>query len=108
MKRPAGRVHHGHLSPTQPFTQVGINEQCSCFRLALVRHQDPRLDDPREPVEDARVAVGDVVGDIAARQQAFDHRQQDGIVRADRSDMSTNSSPVRGSHVRAQPVVTRQ
>ena len=35
----------------QPLTQVGVDEQRACFRLPLVRDQNPLLDDLDEPVE---------------------------------------------------------
>ena len=50
------------FSGTQPLTQIGLNQQCACFRFAFIRNQNPLLDHFDEPIEIAGVAVSDVVG----------------------------------------------
>src|SRR6266545_6695255 len=68
-----------NLGP-QPVVELGVGEQLASFCLIVVRHQDPDLDRADGTLDDAHVAVCDLVRDVSPAEQTLDDRDQARVV----------------------------
>jgi hypothetical protein len=68
---------------SQPVAEFGVDEQLTGFRLVVVRNQDPYLDRDDRALEDAHVAVCDLIRDVGPAEQTLDDGDYPGVVGPD-------------------------